>query len=73
MYAYMVAYGPLQCDEVVQGSLWREALTLPRTSLAFVWSGDKQKHYLATRQKQGPTANQYQVPRADQDNPFALL
>ena len=34
------ANGPVQCDEVVQGSLAGEALTLPRTSLASLRSGD---------------------------------
>ena len=43
MYANMVAYGPLQCDEVVQGLLLGEALTLPHTSLASVWSGDNKR------------------------------
>ena len=28
MYAYTVVDGPLQCDEVVKGSLWGEALTV---------------------------------------------
>ena len=36
----MTAYGPVQCDQVVQGSLAGEALTLPRTSLASLRSGD---------------------------------
>ena len=33
-------YGPVQCDEVVQGSLTGEALALPRTSLGPLRSGD---------------------------------
>ena len=41
VYIYlMTVYGPMQCDEVVQGSLTGEALTLPRTSLASPRSGD---------------------------------
>ena len=36
----MTAYGPVQCDQVVQGLLEGEALTLPRTSLASLRSGD---------------------------------
>ena len=39
----MTAYIPVHCDEVVQGSLAGEALTLPRTSLAFLRSGDTTK------------------------------
>ena len=35
-----MVYGPVQCDEVVQGSLAGEALTLPCTSLASIRSGD---------------------------------
>ena len=33
-------YGPVQCDEVVQGLLTGEAFTLPHTSLASLRSGD---------------------------------
>ena len=36
----MTAYGPVQCDEVVQDPLADETLTLPRTSLASLRSGD---------------------------------
>ena len=34
-----VACDPVQYDEVVQGLLTGRALTLPRTSLASIWSG----------------------------------
>ena len=36
MYAYMVAYGTLQCDEVVEGSLWGEALTIPELKVVYI-------------------------------------
>ena len=36
----MTAYGPVQCDQVVQGLLAGEALTLPCTNLASLSSGD---------------------------------
>ena len=39
----MTVYGPVQYDEVVQDSLAGKALTLPRTSLASLRSGNTPK------------------------------
>ena len=70
---YIVACGPLQCNEVVLGSLGGKALTLLRTSLASVWSGIKQKEMANTQAGAEHTANQQQGPKTDQKNSLAHL
>ena len=69
----MTAYGLVQCDEVVQVSLRREELTLPRTSLASLRSGNT----LEQKARQDLLyihAEQFEFkPGADQSNPLPLL
>ena len=68
MYTPWVAGGPVQFDEVVQSLLAGWALTLPRTSLASIWSGITINTAVA-----GHTSISNELPCTDQENPFARL